>query len=142
MFHTIIIVGNVGRDPDMRYTPTGQAVTTFSVASSRNYTNSQGTQVKETIWFKVNVWGKQAETCSQYIKKGSKVLVEGRLQPDLQSGGPKVFQRQDQTWGSSYEVTGNVVRFLTPKNETGGSMPVGEEGAPMEEAAGDDNIPF
>jgi single-strand DNA-binding protein len=51
MFHTIIIVGNVGRDPDMRYTPTGQAVTTFSVASSRNYTNSQGTQVKETIWF-------------------------------------------------------------------------------------------
>jgi single-strand DNA-binding protein len=142
MFHTIIIVGNVGRDPEMRYTPTGQAVTSFSLASSRNYTNSQGTQVKETIWFKISVWGKQAETTSQYVHKGSKVLVEGRLVPDLETHGPKLFQRQDQTWGSSYEVSASVVRFLSPRNETGGSVPGGEEIAPVDDAGGDDNIPF
>ncbi len=61
MYHTIIIVGNVGRDPEMRYTPAGQAVTSFSVATNRNYTNSAGAQVKETIWFRVSAWGKQAE---------------------------------------------------------------------------------
>ena len=82
MYHTIIIVGNVGRDPEMRYTPAGQAVTSFSVATNRNYTNSAGAQVKETIWFRVSAWGKQAETCNQYLHKGSKVLIEGRLTPD------------------------------------------------------------
>src|SRR5512135_1471276 len=104
MFHTIIIVGNVGRDPEMRYTPSGQAVTSFTVATSRNYNNQQGQQVKETIWFRVSAWGKQAEIVSQYLKKGSKVLVEGRLTPDLSTGGPKVFTRQDGTSGASYDV--------------------------------------
>src|SRR6185369_14782291 len=75
MFHTIIIVGNVGKDPEMRYTPSGQAVTSFSVATNRQYTTGSGEQVKETIWFRVTTWGKQAEVCNQYVKKGSKVLV-------------------------------------------------------------------
>jgi single-strand DNA-binding protein len=57
MYHTIIIVGNVGRDPEMRYTPSGQAVTSFSVATSRNYTNASGQRVDETIWFRVSAWG-------------------------------------------------------------------------------------
>ena len=77
MYHTIIIVGNLGRDPEMRYTPSGQAVTNFNVATNRQYTASDGSQVKETIWFRVSSWGKQAETCNQFLKKGSKVLVEG-----------------------------------------------------------------
>ena len=138
MFHTIIIVGNVGRDPEMRYTPSGQAVTSFSVATSRQYNNQAGQLVKETIWFRVSAWGKQAESVSQYLKKGNKVLVEGRLNPDPTTGGPRTFQRQDGTTGTSYEVTAQTVRFLTPK---------GEGGAPGEEApevgAGDTNeIPF
>ena len=95
MYHTIIIVGNLGKDPEMRYTPAGQAVTNFSVATSRQYTGSDGNQVKETIWFRVSAWGKQAETCNQYLKKGSKVLVEGRLTPDPSTGGPRLWQRQD-----------------------------------------------
>ena len=138
MFHTIIIVGNVGRDPEMRYTPSGQAVTSFSLATSRNYNNQAGQQVKETIWFRVTTWGKQAEICSQYVKKGLKVLVEGRLTPDLATGGPKVFTRQDGTNGASYEVSAQTVRFLTPKGEAG--APGGEE-AP-EAGAGDAEIPF
>ena len=95
MFHTIIIVGNVGRDPEMRYTPSGQAVTSFSVATSRNY-KSQGQTVKETIWFRVTCWGRQAEVASNYVKKGQKVLVEGRLVADA-SGNPRTYTRSDGT---------------------------------------------
>ena len=58
MYHTIIIVGNLGRDPEMRYTPSGQAVTNFSVATNRKYTNSDGQSVEETIWFRISAWGK------------------------------------------------------------------------------------
>jgi len=138
MFHTIIIVGNVGRDPEMRYTPSGQAVTSFSVATSRQYNNQAGQQVKETIWFRVTTWGKTAETCSQYVKKGSKVLVEGRLTPDIATGGPKVFTRQDGTNGASYEVSAQTVRFLSPKGEVGAT---GVDETP-EAGAGGEEIPF
>src|SRR5450759_5866913 len=95
MYQTIIIVGNVGRDPEMRYTPSGQAVTSFSVATNRQYTNSNAETVKETIWFRVSAWGKTGETCNQYLKKGSKVLVEGRLTADPVTGGPRIWQAQD-----------------------------------------------
>lgn len=133
-FHTIIIVGNLGRDPEMRYTPSGQAVTSFSVASSRSYTNTTGEKVDETIWFRVSAWGKQAETCNQYLHKGSKVLVEGRLIPD-KNGGPRIWNRQDGTPGASFEVTASTVRFLSSRGEGTDHM---EESGPGE----DDNIPF
>jgi single-strand DNA-binding protein len=120
MWHTIIIAGNVGRDPEMRYTPSGQAVTSFSVATSRSYTGSNGQQVKETIWFRISAWGKLAETCSQYLKKGSKVLVEGRMNADS-NGNPRTFQRNDGTTGASFEVTANTVRFLSSRGETASS---------------------
>src|SRR4030042_5150773 len=131
MYHTIIIVGNVGRDPEMRATPSGQAVTSFSVASNRQYTSSNNEQVKETIWFRISAWGKQAETCNQYLKKGSKVLIEGRLTPDKTSGGPRIWKKQDGSSGASFEVTAQTVRFLTPRSESGesgasGSMEMAE----------------
>jgi single-strand DNA-binding protein len=136
MWHTIIIAGNLGRDPEMRYTPSGQAVTSFSVATSHNYTGSNGQAVKETIWFRVSAWGKQAETCSQYLKKGSKVLVEGRLQADS-NGGPRMFQRKDGTSGASFEVTANTVRFLSSRTEgSGGGEELGGTSGPEED------IPF
>lgn len=116
MYHTIIIVGNLGKDPEMRYTPSGQAVTSFSVATSRQYT-SNGETVKETIWFRVSTWGKQAETCNQYLKKGAKVLIEGRLNPDKETGGPRVYSKQDGSAASSFEVTASMVRFLDPRGE-------------------------
>ncbi len=118
-FHTIILVGNLGRDPEMRYTPSGQPVTSFSVASSRSYNNPNGEKVDETTWFRVTAWGKQAETCNQYLRKGSKVLVEGRLQPD-KNGGPRVWTRQDGTPSASFEVTASTVRFLSSRGEGAG----------------------
>lgn len=140
MYHTIIIVGNVGRDPEMRYTPSGQAVTSFSVATNRQYTNNNGEMVKETIWFRVSAWGRQAETCNQYLKKGSKVLVEGRLTADQNTGGPRVWTGQDGQPRASFEVSASTVRFLSSRGESeaGAPGPLGEEIPPGDE----ENIPF
>jgi single-strand DNA-binding protein len=122
-FHTLIIVGNLGRDPEMRYTPNGQAVTNFNLAANRQYTDSGGQLVKETTWFRVTAWGKTAENCNQYLQKGSKVLVEGRLNSDPETGGPRVFNRQDGSAGAAYEVTAGTVRFLSSRDEDGAGYP-------------------
>ena len=121
MYQNLIIVGNLGRDPEMRYTPSGQAVTNFNVATNRKYTTSDGNQVEETTWFRVSSWGKTAEVCNQYLKKGSKVLVEGRLKPDPDTGSPRTFTRQDGTTGASFELTANQVRFLSTRIEDEGA---------------------
>ena len=112
MYQKIIIIGNLGRDPEQRFTPDGTPVTSFSVATSRRYGEKD-----ETTWFRVTVWGKQAESCNQYLHKGSKVLVEGRLRPD-ESGNPTVYQRKDGSWGASYEVTADAVKFLSGKADS------------------------
>ena len=139
MWHTIIIVGNLGKDPEMRYTPSGQAVTSFNVASSRQYTSGNGQTVKETCWFRVSVWGKQAESTNQYLKKGSKVLVEGHLIPDQATGGPKTYPKKDGTTGSSYDVSALTVKFLSSRTESEApGAPVEETGA----APSEDEIPF
>jgi single-strand DNA-binding protein len=139
MYHTIIVVGNLGRDPEMRYTPSGQAVTNFSVATNREYTASSGEKVKETTWFRISAWGRLAETTNQYLRKGSRVLVEGRLTPDQATGGPRIWNRQDGTPAASYEITANTVRFLSTRGEDeGGYYDAGESGSPV----GEDEIPF
>jgi single-strand DNA-binding protein len=137
MFHTIIFVGNLGRDPEMRYTPGGQAVTNFSVAINDNYTSNTGEKVERTIWIRVSTWGKQAEICNQYLKKGRKVLVEGRLVPDTATGGPRIWNRQDGTPAASYEVSAQTVRFLSARGEDEGGVPASEPGQ-----AAEDDIPF
>jgi single-strand DNA-binding protein len=117
MFHKVILVGNLGKDPEMRYTSGGQPVTSLSVASNRSYTDSSGQKVDETIWFRVGVWGKQAEACKQYLAKGKQVLIEGRLICDKQTGGPRTFKRQNGETGTSFEITAEVVRFLGQRGE-------------------------
>lgn len=75
-----MIIGNLGRDPEMRYTPSGQAVTQFSVATNRNYRDQQGEWQSDTEWFRVVVWGDRGERAAEYLRKGHKVYVEGRIQ--------------------------------------------------------------
>jgi len=135
-FHTIIIVGNLGRDPEMRYAPSGDAVTSLNVASNRTYTDSSGQKVKETIWFRVSVWGKQAENVNTYLQKGSSVLIEGNLQPDKETGNPRTFTRADGSTGASYEVRARTVRFLSTKG--GGADSVSDSGG----GGTDEEIPF
>ena len=76
----VMVIGNVGTDPEMRYTPNGVAVTSFRVATNRRWNTADGEQHEETEWFRVNAWDRLAENCNQYVVKGMKVYVEGRLQ--------------------------------------------------------------
>ncbi len=138
MYQKLTIVGNVGRDPEMRYMGDGTAVTNFSVATNRSWTNRDGEKVDETTWFRVSVWGRQAEATNQYLSKGSKVLVEGRLVADPATGGPRIWSRQDGGVGASFEIRADSVRFLSSRNEmdlvpAGGFETVGQE---------EDDIPF
>ena len=143
MYQKLIIVGNLGNDPEMRYTPSGQAVTNLSIATNRRWTDGSGQQQEETVWFRVSVWGKQAETCNQYLTKGQKVLVEGRLTPDKESGGPRIWTDQNGKPKASYEMTAFEVRFLGSRGEGGNYA--NNSGVPA--SAGDaglteDEIPF
>ncbi|MEK7440292.1 MAG: single-stranded DNA-binding protein [Chloroflexota bacterium] len=145
MYQKLIIAGNLGKDPEMRYAPSGDAVTSMNVATNRKYTDKSGQQVKETTWYRVSVWGKGAETCNQYLKKGSAVLIEGRLNADKATGGPRVFQRQDGTWGSSYEVTADPggVKFLsTGQREDSGEAASGGQVIHDAPPTDEENIPF
>ena len=122
MFQTTILIGNLGKEPEMRYTSTGQPVTTLSVATNRRYNDANGQSQNETTWFRVSVWGKQAEPCNQYLHKGSRVVVEGRLTPDPETGGPHIWESNGKM-GASYEVTASTVRFLSAREEHAESEP-------------------
>lgn len=116
MFQRIEFIGNLGKDPEMRYTAAGQSVTKFNVATSRVWHDAEG-EKKETTWFRVTVWGKQAEACNNYLHKGSQVFVEGRMIPDINTGGPKMWKGNDDMLHTSFEVNANFVRFLSTKKE-------------------------
>jgi len=103
--HKITIIGHLGRDPEMKYTPDGKAVTTFSVASSRKYTTSSGEQREETEWFNCSAWNKLVEICNQYLTKGKQVYVEGRLKS-------RSYQTQAGETRFSLDVTCQGIQFL------------------------------
>jgi single-strand DNA-binding protein len=142
MYQRLVLVGNLGRDPEMRYTPNGTAVTSLSVATSRRYSTADGQQKEETVWFRVSVWGKQAEPCNQYLSKGAKVLVEGTLVPD-ENGGPRVWTGSDGKPRASFEVRANTVRFLSSKRESAqGANVAGAPEVATEEPTTSEELPF
>ena len=100
----VILIGHLGADPEMRYTPDGKSVTSFRMATSYRYT-TKGETREETDWFRVTVWGRQAEQCNQFLKKGQQVYVEGRLHA-------REWQTQDGQARTSLEVTSSNVVFL------------------------------
>lgn len=133
MYQQVTVVGRLGRDPELKYTPEGVPVASFSVACDRKRGGADGEQVDETLWVQVSAWRRLAETCSQYLHKGSAVLVVGELKPDPQTGGPRVWTGRDGQPRASFEVTAGVVRFL----------PGGGDGASAEQAQPEqDEIPF
>ena len=143
MYQKIVIVGNLGNDPEMRYMPDGTAVTSFSVATSQRWTDkASGQPREETTWFRVSVWRNQAESANQYLSKGRKVLVEGRLKPDPQTGGPRTFIRNDGSVGASFEVTADTIRFLSSREETGYVSEGREDYEAGDAAQEEDDIPF
>jgi len=117
----LMIIGNLGRDPEMRYTPSGQAVTQFTVATNRNYRDQQGEWQKETEWFRIVVWGQQAERVAENLRKGNKVYIEGRIQ---------TRQWEDQSGQKRYttELIANQVTSLERRERDEGDAPMPEDG--------------
>lgn len=113
MYQELAIVGDLGRDPEMRYTPKGTAVTNFSVATSNKY-QKDGEWVTDTTWFRVSVFGSHAEACNKYLSKGSRVLVKGRVKAH-------VYQKNDKTWDATLEVNAATVKFLDKRGNGNGA---------------------
>lgn len=116
----VMVIGNLGRDPEMRYTPSGRPVTSFSVASSRGWTTSDGERHTETEWFNVVAWGNLAEVCKQYLTKGQRVYVEGRLQT----------RRWEDAQGNKHsatEIVANEMIMLDDRRDANQSTGVGSE---------------
>ena len=130
----VLIIGNLGSDPEMRYMPSGDPVTSFSVATNRRYRTRDGEQRDETEWFRVNAWGKLAEITNQYLTKGSKVYVEGRLQS-------RSWQGQDGQTRFSNEIRAQEIQFLDPRGQTSGD-PGGHDGAPPVGPDDEDDLPW
>ena len=137
MVNKVILIGNLGSDPELRYTESGTAVATLSVATSRTWKNKSGEKQDETEWHRVIVWAQSAEFCGNYLKKGSKVYIEGRLQ---------TRKWQDQNGNDKYttEIIANTVQNLTARGfESDGNSepPVPQE--PFGGGAGTgDDCPF
>lgn len=131
----VMIIGHLGKDPEMRYTPSGRPVTTFTVAVSRSWNSADGERHAETEWFNVVAWGNLAEICKQYLAKGQQVYVEGRLQT----------RRWDDKEGqkhTSVEIVANEMMMLGDRrdaNHTGEEQSLPAEGEP---ATPEDEFPF
>jgi single-strand DNA-binding protein len=133
----VMIIGHLGRDPEMRYTPSGRPVTTFSVATSRSWNTADGERRSETEWFNVVAWGSLAEICKQYLSKGQHVYVEGRLQT----------RRWEDEEGNKRTTTEIVAREMImlgerkDREETEGA-PAGEGEQAYPEGEEEDEFPF
>ena len=120
----------------MRYTQDGTPVTSFSVATSNKYNKADGTPVEETVWFRVSAWRRQAETCNEYLRKGSAVLVEGRLTAN-EFGSPRIWQTSAGESRASFELQAQTVKFLPGRGDAPEGGVSGGEGE-----AGESEVPF
>ena len=139
MYQLITIVGRLGRDPEMKLLASGQQLTSFSVATDRS-TGQAGARTKETTWFRVSVFGKQAEVANQFLTKGRMVVIEGRLGVDPATGGPRVFIGKDGTAKAAYEIVANDVRFLPSGNDDAAGA--AERPAAFAASRSNDDLPF
>lgn len=121
MYQQLMLIGNLGNDPEMRYTPSGVPVASFNLAVSRSWTGQDGQRQDKTTWFRVSVWNKQAEIVTQYLAKGHRVLVLGEVEE------ARVYTDRDGNPRASLEVKAQTVRFLTPKGEAHHAEPSGSE---------------
>ncbi len=146
-FNKVLLMGNLTRDPELRYIPSGQAVCSFSVAVNRTYMSQSGEKKEEVSFIRVVVWAKRAEVCNEYLKKGSPVFVEGRLQS-------RSWEAQDGSKRSTIEVIAQNVQFLSraPRGEETAMMEndIPEEGmevppsksSAQHTSSGEDEVPF
>jgi len=134
MYQHVTVVGNVGRDAEMRYTPAGVPVASFSVAVNRNWTNAAGEKQEKVTWFRITCWRKLAETAAQWVKKGKLLLITGEVEA-------QGYTDKDGNVRATLELTANSFKFLGGKRDDA----EGDTDGPTYEAAGpsvEDEIPF
>jgi single-strand DNA-binding protein len=132
----VILVGRLGRDPETRYTSSGQAVCNFTLATNEVYRNRTGEQQERTEWHRIVVWGKLAETAQQYLKKGSLVYIEGRIQT-------RQWDDRDGNKRTTTEIVANTFRMLGGRSEVGAELEApASEPAAAEPEIGDEDLPF
>lgn len=133
----VILIGNLGKDPEMRYTPSGQAVATFPLATTRRWRDKDGNQQEQTEWHNIVVWGRQAETANEYLKKGRPVFIEGRIQT-------RNYEDRDGQKRWITEIVALTIQFLGGRAEGAGaaatSAPPPDE--PPDITTEDDDLPF
>jgi len=127
----VMIIGNVGTDPEMRFTPNGNPVASFRIATSRIFTSPEGDRRQETEWFTVVTWNKLAESCNQFLAKGRRAYVEGRLRT-------RSWEGQDGQRRSRVEIVADRVLFLDRQ----ATAPLGEEAKSPDEELEAEDLPF
>jgi single-strand DNA-binding protein len=142
MFQQLILIGNLGSDPEMRYTQSGVPVTSFSLAVNRVWNSQDGQRQEKTIWFRVSAWRRDAELASQYLTKGRQVMVIGEIEE------PRTYQDREGNTRVSLDVTARQIKFIGSRGDNVGggtysSQPAGV-GAPSnnDDFASDEDIPF
>jgi single-strand DNA-binding protein len=134
----VMVIGHLGRDPEMRYTPSGRPVTTFTVATSRSWNTADGEHHSETEWFNVVTWGNLAEICKLYLTKGQQVYIEGRLQT-------RHWEDKEGVKRSTVEIVANEMMILGERRDANSHVAVGEAPAALDESEGqpgEDEFPF
>ena len=136
MYQEITIVGNLGDDPRMQYTPSGQAVADFPVAVNKRWTAQDGTAQESTTWFRITVWGKQAEVCSQYLTKGRQILAKGEMKE------ARAYINRDGQPAAQLEVTAHQIIFLGGGGDRNGAVATGHREPVAEPAFAGEDVPF
>lgn len=158
MFHRVTLIGRVGQDPQMRYTPEGTPVTSFSVATTTRIGKTfrdggerpcpegwkesyNGRHWELTTWWNVTAWRQLGETVNQYVNKGMLVFVEGEVRGDAMNGSqrPRVWTGNDGVARASFELTARDIKFMSGRDESGAGAPIGE---PPPEGFEEDALPF
>lgn len=137
MFQQSILIGNLGNTPEMRYTPSGVPFTNFRLAVNRRWTGENGQPMEKTTWFNITTWRRQAELASQYLEKGSRVLIIGEIE------GARPYTDREGAQRASIDVTGHEIRFMDSRREEHGGDAVALNGTPELANAGEgEKIPF
>ena len=131
----VMVIGHLGKDPEMRYTPSGRPVTTYSVAVSRSWNTADGERRSETEWFNIVAWGNLAEICKQYLHKGQQVYIEGRLQT-------RHWEDKEGQKHTSVEVVANEMMMLGDRRDNKSSQESDQEENVSEPVADEDEFPF
>lgn len=132
MFQQVTLIGHVGTDPEMRYTPSGVPVTTFNLATNKKWTSADGQAQEQTVWWRVQCWRKSAEVAAKYVTKGKLLMVQG------EQNAPNAYIDRDGKARATLEVRASVLKFMGGGGKADAGVAEGGEGAPV----GEEDIPF